>query len=275
MEDFLSQISPQLGRTIGVIVFIGLTAWVISRGGQRAVERSNPADPERRQRIVTLWTAGRRIILVVLWLLAVLMAMSIWDIPITPLLAVGSAFALAVGFGAQEAVKDVIAGVLILAEGQFDIGDTIKAADVTGTVTDIRLRVTVLRDLSGTVHFIPNGQIHVSSNYTKGFARAVLDVGVAYDSDLAKVKGVLESELRAIETDYPELLVEPGEVLGVNELADSSIVVRAVLVTTADARWQVKRMALERIAKRFQTEGIEIPFQTLTVVGPGRSGENS
>lgn len=275
MEDFLSQISPQVGRTIGVIGFIGLTAWVISWGGQRAVERSNPADPERRQRIVTLWTAGRRIVFVVLLLLAVLMVMGIWSIPITPLLAVGSAFVLAVGFGAQEAVKDVIAGILILVEGQFDIGDTIKAAEVTGTVTDIRLRVTVLRDLSGTVHYIPNGQIHVSSNYTKGFARAVLDVGVAYDSDLAKVKAVLESELRAIEADYPELLVEPGEVLGVNELADSSIVMRAVLVTTPDARWQVKRIALERIAKRFQAEGVEIPFQTLTVVEPSRPGDIS
>ncbi len=84
MEDFLSQISPQLGRTIGVVAVIGLTAWVVSRGGQRAVERSNPADPERRQRIVTLWTAGRRLIFVVLWLLAVLMVMSIWLIPITP-----------------------------------------------------------------------------------------------------------------------------------------------------------------------------------------------
>ena len=270
MSDFWSNISPQLAKSIGVVATTLLAWWVIVRIGRRAAARVDPLEPERQQRVATLWQAGRRVITILLGVIVLLMLMSIWDVPITPLLAVGSAVGLAVGFGAQ--VKDLIAGFLILAEGQFDIGDTVTVAGVSGTVTDIRLRVTVLRDLNGAVHFVPNGQISVASNLTKEFSRAVVDVGVAYDSDIPKVKALLEDEIRAIEAEFPDLFAEPGEVQGVNELAGSAIVVRAILVTQADARWQVKRIALERIANRFRSENIVIPFQTINVVKMGDSG---
>lgn len=266
MNQFWSFLNPQFGQSLGVMGAVLLLGWLITRGGHRAVERVSPDHPERRQRIATLWAAGRRILFIVLAVVAVLMLLSIWTVPITPLLAVGSAVGLAVGFGAQDSVKDVIAGFMILAEGQFDIGDTVSIGGVTGTVTDIRLRVTELRDVNGAVHYVPNGHITVASNFTKEFSKAVVDVAVAYSSDIGQVKAVLEEEVRAIEADFPELFAGPGEIQGVNELADSSIVVRAVLVTQADARWQVKRIALERIAARFRAEGIEIPFQTLNVI---------
>ncbi len=272
MSDFWSNISPQLAQSIGVVATTLLAWWVIARIGRRAAARVDPLEPERQQRVATLWQAGRRVITILLGVIVLLMLLSIWDVPITPLLAVGSAVGLAVGFGAQDSVKDLIAGFLILAEGQFDIGDTVTVAGVSGTVTDIRLRVTVLRDLNGAVHFVPNGQISVASNLTKEFSRAVVDVGVAYDSDIPKVKALLEDEIRAIEAEFPDLFAEPGEVQGVNELAGSAIVVRAILVTQADARWQVKRIALERIAERFRSENIVIPFQTVNVVKMGDSG---
>ena len=272
MNDLWSNVSPQVGQTLGVLGAVLVSGWLVARLARRTTERPTPDDPERQQRVTTLWAAGRRISFIALGVVAVLMLLSVWDVPITPLLAVGSAVGLAVGFGAQDAVKDVIAGFMILAEGQFDIGDTVAVAGVTGAVTDIRLRVTVLRDVNGAVHFVPNGQINVASNFTKEFSRAVVDVGVAYGSDLAKVKAVLEDEIRAIEVDYSDLFTEPGEVQGVNELADSSIVVRAVLVTRADARWQVKRIALERIVTRFGNEGIEVAFPTIKVLGLGDPG---
>jgi len=272
MKNLWSNVNPQVGQTLGVLGTVLVSGWLVARLARRTAERPTPDDPERQQRVTTLWSAGRRVSFILLGVIAVLMLLSVWDVPITPLLAVGSAVGLAVGFGAQDAVKDVIAGFLILAEGQFDIGDTVSVAGVTGAVTDIRLRVTVLRDVNGAVHFVPNGQISVASNFTKEFSKAVVDVGVAYGSDLAKVKAVLEDEIRAIEAEYANLFTEPGEVQGVNELADSSIVVRAVLITRADARWQVKRIALERIVTRFRAEDIEVGFPTIKVMGLGDPG---
>ncbi len=272
MSDLWSSLSPQVIKSLGVLASVLIAGWLIAGIGRRAAARVDPLEPERQQRVATLWLAGRRIVFILLAIIAVLMLLSIWDVPITPLLAVGSAVGLAVGFGAQDSVKDLISGFLILAEGQFDIGDTVTVAGVSGTVTDIRLRVTVLRDLNGAVHFVPNGQITVASNLTKEFSRAVVDIAVAYDSDIPKVKRLLEDEIRSIEAEFPELFAEPGEVQGVNELAGSAIVVRAILVTQADARWQVKRIALERIAERFRSESIVIPFQTFNIVKMGDSG---
>ena len=117
MSDFWSNISPQLAKSIGVVATTLLAWWVIVRIGRRAAARVDPLEPERQQRVATLWQAGRRVITILLGVIVLLMLMSIWDVPITPLLAVGSAVGLAVGFGAQDSVKDLIAGFLILAEG--------------------------------------------------------------------------------------------------------------------------------------------------------------
>lgn len=269
MNDWLNDVAPQLFQTLAVLVGFTLVAVVLTRMGSRAIGRIKSSDIDREQRFQTLWSAARRVILVVLAVVAVLTVMSVWGISLTPLLAVGSAVGIAVGFGAQEAVKDMIAGFLILAEGQFDIGDTVTISNVTGEVTEIRLRVTVLRDLDGTAHFVPNGQISVASNFTKEFSRAILDISVAYDSDLDKVKAVLEDEILAIESEFPELFSGEGSVMGVNQLDASAIVWRLMFVTTADDRWRVKRLALERMAKRLNAEGITIPFPTINLANSG------
>ena len=115
---------------------------------------------------------------------SILVIFGVWGISITPFLAVGTVVAAAVGFGAQDIVKDFLAGFFILSEDQFRIGDTVTIAATTGTVEDIQFRITKLRDLEGNVHIVPNGQIGVASNFTDLFAQPVIDVGISYDSDV-------------------------------------------------------------------------------------------
>jgi small conductance mechanosensitive channel len=130
-------------------------------------------------------------------------------------------------------------------------------------VQDIRLRVTVLRDLDGNVHYVPNGEITVASNLTQRFARVVVDVGVAYDTDLERALGVLRDVLR--EMDEEDAVLEESQILGVQELGDSAVVLRGLLVTAPEQRWAVKREALKRVKERFDREGIEIPYPQRTV----------
>jgi len=174
---------------------------------------------------------------------------------------------VAVGFGAQSLVKDVISGFFILAEDQYQIGDVVKIAGVAGLVVDIRPRVTVLRDLDGNVHYIPNGQITVTSNLTQEFAQVVLDVGVAYKESVDRVIEVLSDELSILRNDdeWREKFLEDPQILGVETLGDSAVTVRAVMKVGADDRWLVRREAQRRVKNRLDAEGIEIPFPHLTV----------
>lgn len=209
----------------------------------------------------------RRLFLLTLLVTAILVIFGVWGISITPFLAMGTVVAAAVGFGAQDMVKDFIAGFFILVEDQFRVGDTVTIADVSGTVEDIQFRVTKLRDLEGNVHIVPNGQIKVASNHTSLYARPVIDVGISYDSDVDQALAVMKDELDALAADpeWSDRVRGEPEVLGVNSLDDSAVVLRARITTTAQERWPVRREALRRIKKRFDTEGITIPFPQVTI----------
>jgi moderate conductance mechanosensitive channel len=195
------------------------------------------------------------------------MVAAVWELPLTPLLAVGSAVGVAVGFGAQSLVKDVISGFFILAEDQYHIGDVVKVAGVAGAVVDIRPRVTVLRDLDGNVHYIPNGEITVASNLTQEFSQVVLDIGVAYGESVDRAIEVIGYELAGLHADdeWNGLCVEEPNILGVDALGDSEVTIRAVLKVGATDRWLVKREALRRLKNRLDAEGIEIPYPHLTI----------
>ncbi|MDH3540746.1 MAG: mechanosensitive ion channel family protein [Acidimicrobiia bacterium] len=280
--DVLGWLGDYQGEVIrsGAVIAVSLLAWwLVVRLGDRAVERyqsdEDLADRERSQRVSTLWRAGRRAVAIVAIVILILTVLLIWGIPVTPLVAVASAVGLAVGFGAQAFVKDLISGFFILAERQFDIGDVVRLAGVSGKVEDIRLRVTVLRDLDGIVHYIPNGEITVASNITQEFSKVVIDVPVAYGSDLARVHAVLSDELASFDTDveWAPATVQPSELLGVDQLGDSGIVFRAVLTLDPDQRWPAKREFLRRIAVRFEAEGIVIPFPQIRVHMTPAGGE--
>lgn len=257
------------GVIFGVIVLVYWTATIV---GSRYVERKRRQGHEDGARADTIWLVLRRVVLLVIAFLAILFVFITWGWSITPFLGVGTVLAAAIGFGAQDVVKDFLSGFFILMEDQFHVGDVITVAGVNGTVTpgtveDIQLRVTVLRDLEGNVHYVPNGQIAVISNFTSKFAQPVLDVGVAYETDLDHALEVMRDELANLASDprFGVLIEGEPEILGVNELGDSSVVLRGRLTTVAEERWTVRREALRRIKKRFDAEGITIPFPQITI----------
>lgn len=186
---------------------------------------------------------------------------------IGPLLAGVGVLGLAVSFGAQNLVRDIISGFFILFENQYDLGDVVEINGVAGAVEKMTLRVVTVRDLQGVLHTIPNGTIQVVSNKTSGWSRAVLDIGVAYGEEIDRVISVL-TELAAefaVEGPWPARLLRPPEVLGVNELGDSAVLVRMLIQTKPGKQWEVKRELLRRIKNRFDELGIEIPFPQRTL----------
>ena len=266
---------PTVNRLIGtgVVIAVGVVVyWVAALAGRRYVLRMADRGHERAARAETLWTVLRRVIILVVLITVVLFVFTVWGLSLTPFLGVGTVLAAALGFGAQDLVKDFLSGFFILVEDQFHVGDVVTIADTTGVVEDIQLRVTLLRDLEGNQHYVPNGQITVTSNFTSIYAQPVIDIGIAYESDVDRAMEVLQDELEKLAADpeFSHLVSEPPEVLGVEELADSAVVLRARLTTDADERWRVRREALRRIKKRFDAEGISIPFPQITLNQKGQ-----
>lgn len=265
MSDALLE---SLVRTAVVVVISALTYFVMIRVGKGMVDRyAAKSDKEAGARVVTLWQVMKRLALIVVVLTAILILFGVWGFSIAPFLAIGTLLAAAIGFGAQDLVKDFIAGFFILVEDQFAIGDTVDIAGVTGTVEDIQLRVTVLRNLEGNQLFVPNGQVLVTTNFTSAYAQPVIDVGISYEADVDRALVILKEELDAMasDPDWETRITGDIEIMGVNELGDSAVVLRARLVTVADERWTVRREALRRVKNRFDAEGITIPFPQLTV----------
>jgi small-conductance mechanosensitive channel len=276
--DFVDRWSDELLASIVVLIGALVVWWLFRRLGHRSVDRmisrrdDDAAGTEDIQRINTLWRVLQTVVAVLVIAVVVFTIMMIWGLPIGPLVAVGGAVGVAVGFGAQSFVKDVIAGFLIVAEHQFSIGDVVRIADVSGEVETIRLRTTVLRDLDGNVHHVPNGAITVASNYTQKYSQVVVDVNVAYGQDIDEAIAVISDELGqfAADPEWEAYFMDAPQLLGVDALAESSVKVRALLRVDPAARWTARREFLRRIKNRLDREGIEIPYQHLTVVMEGQ-----
>ena len=219
---------------------------------------------ERRgQTIAQLLRSVGRVVVVSI---AVLLTFNVF-IDIGPILAGAGILGLAVSFGAQSLVKDVISGFFILFENQFAIGDVIEVAGKSGLVEKMTLRVVQLRDAEGIMHVVPNGEIKVVSNKTRGWSRAVVDVGVPYDENVDRAIDVLRDEAAQFSTDkvWGSQLDGPVEVLGVESLGDSAVVLRTVIRTQPGSQWTVAREFRRRIKNRFDREELEIPFPSRRV----------
>jgi small conductance mechanosensitive channel len=231
----------------------------------RSREGADPDEAERRAK--TLSSLTRYILRVTVLVIAAIMFLGQLGIQIGPVLAAAGVVGVAVGFGAQHLVQDVISGLFIVLEEQIRVGDVVEVAGKAGVVERVTIRVTVLRDLSGNVHFVRNSQIGVVTNMTKEFSFALFDVGVAYRENVDEIMGVLRElgeEMRQDET-FGRSILEPIEILGLDRFADSSVVVRARLKTRPLKRWEVSREFNRRLKRRFDEMGIEIPFPHLTV----------
>jgi len=228
----------------------------------------------REQRGRTISQLLRNVGRVVIVTLAILLTFNVF-INIAPILAGAGILGLAISFGAQSLVRDIITGFFILLENQFAIGDVIEVAGKSGVVERMTMRVVVLRDLEGVMHVIPNGEIKVVSNKTRGWARAVVDIAVPYTEDVDRILEVVRDEAAQFSTDpvWGVQLDGPVEVLGVEELRDNAVVIRSLLKTQPGSQWNVAREFRRRLKKRFDRETIETPFQQrrvhVTIKGAG------
>jgi moderate conductance mechanosensitive channel len=234
-------------------------------------------DAEFKKRMETLSSVFRYVLVLGIFVVAFVMIIGELGVEIGPILAAAGIVGIAVGFGAQSLVQDVISGFFILLEDQIRVGDVVQIADKGGLVERINLRMTILRDLSGNVHYVRNGKIQVVTNMTKDFSRYVFDIGVAYREDVDHVMEVVrevDEELRN-SPEYGEDILEPIEILGLDRFDDSAVIIRARTKTKPIKQWAVGREFNRRLKKRFDEEGIEIPFPHRTLyVGMDKRGRS-
>ena len=288
--DFLSRLAEVLEINVetlarnGVrVVGIWLLAWLAYRLVRLAALRIEKAVDDgddsvttlRERRGKTISQLLRSMGRVVIYAIALLLTFNIF-IDIGPILAGAGILGLAVSFGAQSLVKDVISGFFVLFENQFAIGDVIEAAGKSGVVEKMTLRVVVLRDLQGAMHIIPNGEIKVVSNMTRGWSRAVVDIGVGYDEDVDRALSVVRDEAARFSKDpaWAPQFDGPVEVPGIESLGDSAIVIRSLIKTQPGSQWNAAREYRRRLVLRFEREQIDIPFPQRKVhvqVGEGSS----
>ncbi|MGH7412774.1 MAG: mechanosensitive ion channel family protein [Candidatus Rokuibacteriota bacterium] len=225
-----------------------------------------------RARVTTLTGVLRTLALVTLWSMVVVICLSQLGFDVRPILAGAGIVGLAVGFGAQYLVRDVISGFFLVLEDQVRVGDVAVVNGTGGLVEAVTFRTIVLRDLAGTVHVFPNGTVTTLANMTKDWSGYVLDVEVAYREDPDRVVAVMRrvaEELRQDEALRP-LILEPIEIFGVDAFKESSVVIKARLKTLPIQQWTVGREYRRRLLQAFAAEGIEIPPRIVQVGEPGK-----
>jgi len=276
MNEWFELIIPWLlSQGIKILIII-IAAYVLNIVLSRIISRtvrvavvpdinlSLEAEKKREDTLIRIFNGVLR---VVIMLLALLMILQESGVEIAPLLAGAGIVGLAVGFGGQYLIRDLISGMFIILENQYRIGDVVNINSTGGMVEDISLRMTTLRDLNGTVHHIPHGEIKIISNLSKKFSRLNIDIGISYNSDLEKVITVINRTGMELAEDplFKEMIISPPKFLRVDEFADSAIIVKILGDTKPLKQWEISGELRKRLKMAFDREGIEIPFPQRTI----------
>jgi small-conductance mechanosensitive channel len=242
-------------------------ASVIRNAEHEIVDGDDFRTLERRKRLHTVGSTLRRFFGILIWTAAGLMVLRELDVDITPVLAGASIIGLAVGFGAQTLVKDIISGLFLIAEDQVRIGDVAEINGVGGAVEEINLRTIVLRDQEGVVHHISNGEIRTLANKSKDFSYYVIDIGVGYDDDTDRIVDVVRDTARQLMEDpaFASSILEPLEVIGVDAFKGGEVTLRFRIKTLPLKQWEVGRELRRRMKKAFHANGIVLPTPQMTV----------
>jgi len=270
------------GTRVLIILLVGFVLWYLLRKFLPLLVQRSMAKPRRgesregtKKRADTIQNVFMGLGKALIILLIMFLVLSEIGVPIGPILAGFGVAGIAVGFGAQYLIRDLIAGIFILLENQYRVGDVARVVDIAGLVEDITLRKTVLRDLDGIVHHIPNGEIKVASNYTRHFSRVNLDVSVAYGTDLDHAITVINRVGREL-AENPEWswrIRTIPQVLRVNKLGDSGIDIKILGDVKPLEQWNIMGELRYRIKKAFDAEGIEIPWPHTKVYFGNSPGE--
>ena len=257
------------------LVALNVTSWIANRIDRKMIERGELKPSEGVKRRRTLTNIVKYSINTLILLVTVITILHETGVDITPILAGAGIMGIVIGLGTQNLMRDVLGGMFVLMEHQYDVDDVISVAGVRGKVEKVTLRMTRLRDVEGSVHFVPNGQASVVTNLTKEWTRAKLDVEVAYKENVDRVIAVLKEvgEEMGADPEWQSFLLDPAEVPGVQLLGESGVQVRIFFKTQPEQKWNVTRELRRRIKNRFDAEGIEIPFPHRTVYfGTGETG---
>jgi small conductance mechanosensitive channel len=222
---------------------------------------------ERRKRAQTIASILRRALSALIWTTAGLMVLRELDVDITPVLTGAGIVGLAVGFGAQTLVRDVITGFFLIVEDQVRVGDVARVNGIGGLVEEINMRTIVLRDSEGVVHVIPNGEIKTLANRTKDFSYYVIDLGIDYDEDTDRIVALVQEASADLMTDqrFAPFVLEPLEVLGGDDFKESAVTLKFRIKTIPLKQWDVGRELRRRIKRIFDREGVQIPGPRLDV----------
>ena len=253
------------------ILFITIGTYILNRFLKHTIEKivrtavvsdkylSKEAEEKREDTLIRIFTWSSRIIIL---FIATLMILQEFGIPIGPILASAGIIGIAVGFGGQYFIKDIISGFFFILENQYRVGDVVNFDGTGGLVEDISLRMTTLRDLDGTVYHIPHGEIKKVANLSKDFARINLNIGIAYAANLDHVIKIVNKVGDELSQDpqWKEFIIKPPQFLRVDDFADSSIVIKILGETQPLKQWEVTGELRKRIKIAFDNEGIVIPF---------------
>jgi small-conductance mechanosensitive channel len=281
LTDFQARTTEFLLVRPGKILLFIVGGWVMGRLATRGIRRfvrtlqvrslSRAASPRAEQRALTIADVLSNLVWAGVWAVVVLLVLGEVGVNLAPLVAGAGVVGIALGFGAQTLVRDFIAGLFIILEDQYGVGDIITLRDATGTVEDVSLRVTRMRATDGTVWFVPNGEIRAVGNTSMEWSRALIDVLISYEDDVAAVKRELEevaSEF-AEDPEWAASVLERPEVWGVQAMTADGITMRMVVKTAPRKQYAVARELRGRITERMRRAGIRGPGQTLLVSAGG------
>jgi len=273
MENFIQNIIAWV-ITHGIKIFgILIIACLINRLGGKVIERAirkgvrdttKEATGKRQNTLIGVFVGALKVIV---WLVAIMMILPELGINVGPILAGAGILGVALGFGAQYMIRDFLAGLFIIIENQYREGDVVCLDGTCGLVEDINLRKTILRDLDGIVHHVPNGEIKKASNLSKQFARVNLNIGISYKENLDKVIGVINKVGKELAEDpqWKDLILKPPQFLRVDDFGESAMIIKILGETKPLKQWDVTGELRKRIKTTFDKEGIEIPFRQITI----------
>lgn len=251
-----------------VIVLIWLLN-AISRNLEKVILKRSDAlhDKEDQKRVKTLMSIGRGIMRFILWAIFALILLKRIGIEIGPIIASAGIAGIAIGFGAQELIRDFLAGFFVLLDNQIRTDDIVVINGTTGVVEKIKLRTIRLRDHSGVVHIFQHGKVNTLSNMTKEWSALVFEIGVAYKEDVDTVIAIMKSVGEDLEKDsrFSGNILEPISILGVEQFANNSIQLKVRIKTQTGEQWQTRREYMRRLKYAFDKKGIEIPFPHTTL----------
>ena len=251
-----------------------LGAVLIIRVGNKFIDKLIKEEEGKEiRRKNTLMLLLKSVLKYTIYFFAGIIILSIFGVPVTSLIAGAGIFGLAIGFGGQSLVKDIINGFFILFENQFSVGDYVETAGQEGIVEELGLRTTIIRNFAGQVHIIPNGEIGQVTNYSDGKMRVLVDVGISYDENPSEAIDKLEELCQNIAQEKGDVLLEGPTVLGVQELADSSVVLRILAKVKPMEQWAMGRYIKQRVKEYLDEVGIEIAYPHLVLLSKGNNEE--